>query len=137
MNDFSASLQIAAGGLHAQSARMRVIAENLANADSAAKTPEEEPFRRRIPTFNAVYNREMDAYNVRMGRTVLDQSEFESRYEPGHPAADERGYVRYPNVDSLIELADMRQAQRTYEANLNVVSSTRSMFGQTLDILRG
>lgn len=137
MTDFNTSLQVAAGGLHAQSARMRVIAENLANADSAAKSPDEEPFRRRIPTFNAVFNREMDAFNVRMGRTVLDQSEFESRYEPGHPAADERGYVRYPNIDPLIELADMREAQRTYEANLNVVSSTRSMFGQTLDILRG
>lgn len=137
MNDFNISLQVAAGGLHAQSARMRVIAENLANADSAARTPEEDPFRRRIPTFNAVFDREMDAYNVRMGRTVLDQSAFESRYEPGHPAADERGYVRYPNIDPLIEMADMREAQRTYEANLNVVSSTRAMFGQTLDILRG
>lgn len=137
MNDFNISLQVAAGGLHAQSARMRVIAENLANADSAARTPEEEPFRRRIPTFNAVFDREMDAYNVRMGRTVLDQSAFESKYEPGHPAADERGYVRYPNIDPLIEMADMREAQRTYEANLNVVSSTRAMFGQTLDILRG
>lgn len=137
MNDFTVSLQVAAGGLHAQSARMRVIAENLANADSAAKSPDEDPFRRRIPTFNAVFDREMDAYNVRMGRTVFDQSAFESRYEPGHPAADARGYVRYPNIDPLIELADMREAQRTYEANLNVVSSTRSMYGQTLDILRG
>ncbi len=137
MNDFNISLQVAAGGLHAQSARMRVIAENLANADSAARTPEEDPFRRRIPTFNAVFDREMDAYNVRMGRTVLDQSAFESKYQPGHPAADERGYVRYPNIDPLIEMADMREAQRTYEANLNVVSSTRAMFGQTLDILRG
>lgn len=137
MNDFTTSLQVAAGGLHAQSARMRVIAENLANADSAAKSPDEDPFRRRIPTFNAEFDREMDAYNVRMGRTVTDQSAFESRYQPGHPAADERGYVRYPNVDPLIEMADMREAQRTYEANLNVVSSTRSMYGQTLDILRG
>ena len=137
MNDFNTSLQIAAGGLNAQSARMRVIAENLANADSAAKSPEEEPYRRRIPTFNAVFDREMDAYNVRMGRTVFDRTEFETRYEPGHPAADERGYVRYPNIDPLIELADMREAQRTYEANLNVISSTRAMFGQTLDILRG
>lgn len=137
MNDFNISLQVAAGGLHAQSARMRVIAENIANSASAAKSPDEDPFRRRIPTFNAVFNREMDAYNVRMGRTVLDQSAFESRFEPGHPAADERGYVRYPNIDPLIEMADMREAQRTYEANLNVVSSTRSMFGQTLDILRG
>ncbi len=137
MGDFSTSLQIAAGGLHAQSARMRVIAENLANADSAAKTPDADPYRRKIPTFSAVFDREMDAYNVRVGRMVFDQSEFDTRYEPGHPAADERGFVKYPNVDSLIELADMREAQRTYEANLNVIRSSRSMFGQTLDILRG
>ncbi len=137
MSDFSTSLQIAAGGLHAQSARMRVIAENLANADSAAKTPDEEPYRRRIPTFSAVFDREMDAYNVKVGRMILDQSEFDKRYEPGHPAANEAGFVNYPNVSSLIELADMREAQRTYEANLNVVRSSRSMFGQTLDILRG
>ncbi len=137
MGDFSTSLQIAAGGLHAQSARMRVIAENLANADSAAKSPDEEPYRRRIPTFSAVFDREMDAYNVKVGRMVLDQSEFDKRYEPGHPAANEAGFVNYPNVSSLIELADMREAQRTYEANLNVVRSSRSMFGQTLDILRG
>ena len=137
MSDFSTSSQIAAGGLHAQSARMRVIAENLANADSAAKTPDEEPYRRRIPTFSAVFDREMDAYNVKVGRMILDQSEFDKRYEPGHPAANEAGFVNYPNVSSLIELADMREAQRTYEANLNVVRSSRSMFGQTLDILRG
>lgn len=137
MNDFSISLQVAAGGLHAQTARMRIISENLANADSAGRTPDEDPFRRRIPTFNAVFDREMDAYNVQMGRTILDQSAFESRYEPGHPAADASGYVRYPNINPLIELADMREAQRSYEANLNVISSTRAMFGQTLDILRG
>ncbi len=137
MGDFASSLQIAAGGLHAQSARMRVIAENLANADSAGKTPGEDPYRRRIPTFAAVFDREIDAYNVKAGRTVLDQSEFDTRYEPGHPAANEAGFVKYPNVSSLIELADMREAQRTYEANLNVIRSSRTMFGQTLDILRG
>lgn len=137
MGDFSTSLKIAAGGLHAQSARMRVIAENLANVDSSAKTPDDDPFRRKIPTFNAIFDREMDAYNVQVGRMVFDQSEFETRYEPGHPAADEQGYVSYPNVNPLIELADMREAQRTYEANLNIVRSSRAMFGQTLDILRG
>ncbi len=137
MGDFGSSLQIAAGGLHAQSARMRVIAENLANADSAGKTPGEDPYRRRIPTFNAVFNRELDAFNVKVGRMQLDQSEFKTRFEPGHPAADAQGFVKYPNVDSLIELADMREAQRTYEANLNVIRSSRTMFGQTLDILRG
>ena len=137
MGDFATSLQIAAGGLHAQSARMRVIAENLANADSAAKNPEDDPYRRRIPTFGAIFDREMDAYNVKVGRMVLDTSEFDTRFEPGHPAADAQGFVKYPNVDPLIELADMREAQRTYEANLNVIRSSRSMYGQTLDILRG
>ncbi len=137
MGDFLSSLKIAASGLEAQSARMRVIAENLANADSAAKSPNEDPYRRRIPTFSAIFDREMDAYNVKIGKMVFDQSEFDTRYEPGHPAANEQGFVKYPNVDSLIELADMREAQRTYEANLNVIRSSRAMYGQTLDILRG
>lgn len=137
MNDFLASIKIAATGLHAQTARMRVIAENMANADSAGKTPEEDPYRRRVPTFKAEFDNEVGGTTVEIGRLALDQSEFESRYEPGHPAADEAGYVRYPNVDPLIEAMDMREAQRTYEANLNVVSATRSMVGQTLDILRG
>ena len=137
MGDFTSSLQIAAGGLHAQTARMRVIAENLANADSTGKSPEEDPYRRKVPTFKAVFDREIGAYNVQVGRMSLDQSEFDTRYEPGHPAADEQGFVRYPNVDALVELADMREAQRTYEANLNVIRSSRAMYGQTLDILRG
>ena len=137
MNDFLSSLKIAATGLHAQSARMRVIAENLANADSAGKTPDEDPYRRKIPTFEAVMDRELGATTVKVGRVALDQSEFESRYEPGHPAADETGYVRYPNVTSLIETMDMREAQRSYEANLNVVTVTRQMLGSTINILRG
>ncbi len=135
MGDFISSLKISASGLEAQSARMR--AENLANADSAAKTPDGDPYRRRIPTFSAVFDRELDAFNVKVGKMVLDQSEFRTKYEPGHPAANDQGFVKYPNVDSLIELADMREAQRTYEANLNVIRSSRAMYGQTLDILRG
>ena len=137
MNDFLSSLKIAATGLHAQSARMRVIAENLANADSAGKTPEEEPYRRRIPTFKAVMDEEAGGQVPQIGRLSYDQSDFNMRFEPGHPAADEKGYVRYPNVNSLIETMDMREAQRTYEANLNVVTVTRQMLGRTLDILRG
>lgn len=137
MSDYLASLKIAATGLHAQTARMRIIAENLANADSAGKTPGEDPYRRKIPTFRAVMDRELDATTVKIGRVALDQSEFQSRYEPGHPAADASGYVRYPNVNSLIEAMDMRQAQRSYEANLNVVSVTRQMLGSTLDIIKG
>lgn len=136
MADFLSSLKIAATGMHAQTARMRVIAENLANADSAGKTPEEDPYRRRIPTFQAVMNKEAGGKTVQVGRLAFDMSEFDTRFEPGHPAADERGYVRYPNVNPLIETMDMREAQRTYEANLNVVTVTRQMLGRTIDILR-
>lgn len=137
MNDFLSSLQIAATGLHAQTARMRVIAENLANVDSAGKTPDEDPYRRRIPTFKAVFDDEIGGTGVEIGRLLYDQKEFETRFEPGHPAADQYGYVRYPNVDPMIEAMDMREAQRTYEANLNVITVSRQMLGRTLDILRG
>ncbi|NOZ31541.1 MAG: flagellar basal body rod protein FlgC [Alphaproteobacteria bacterium] len=137
MTDFMASLKVAASGMQAQSARMRIIAENLANADSAAKVPGGEPYRRRIPTFAVQFDRVLNASTVEIGRVEFDNSEFQSRYEPGHPAANEAGYVLYPNVSSLIEMMDMREAQRTYEANLNVVSVTRKMVGATLDILRG
>ena len=136
MSDFLSSLRIAATGLHAQTARMRVIAENIANADSAGKTPDEDPYRRRIPTFEAVMDDELGGKVVKIGRLAYDLSEFQSRFEPGHPAADENGYVRYPNVNTLVEAMDMRQAQRTYEANLNVVSVTRQMLGSTIDLLR-
>ena len=137
MNDFLSSLKVAATGLHAQNARMRVIAENIANADSAGKTPGEEPYRRRIPTFKAVMDNEVGGKIVEVGRLAYDMSDFQSRFEPGHPAADERGYVKYPNVNTLIETMDMREAQRTYEANLNVITVSRQMLGRTLDILRG
>lgn len=137
MNDFLSSLKIAASGLHAQTARMRVIAENLANVDSAGKAPDEEPYRRRIPTFRATFDAEAGGQTVELGRLAYDLSEFDSRFEPGHPAADEHGYVRYPNVDPMIEAMDMREAQRTYEANLNVITVSRQMLGRTLDILRG
>jgi flagellar basal-body rod protein FlgC len=137
MVDFISSLRIAATGLHAQNARMRIIAENLANVDSAGKTPEEDPYRRRIPTFKAVMDEEAGGEIVKIGRIAQDMSDFQTRYEPGHPAADKNGYVKYPNVDPLVEAMDMREAQRTYEANLNVVTITRQMLGRTLDILRG
>lgn len=137
MSDFISSLRIAATGLHAQNARMRIIAENIANADSAGKTPGEDPYRRRIPTFEAVMSDEAGGKIVEIGKLAYDMSDFQSRYEPGHPAADDKGYVKYPNVNTLIESMDMRSAQRTYEANLNVVTVTRSMLGRTLDILKG
>ena len=137
MNDFISSLRIAASGMHAQNSRMRIIAENIANADSAGKTPTEDPYRRRVPTFEQVLDPDSGAQLVEMGKVGVDMSDFQSRFEPGHPAADAQGYVQYPNVDTLMESMDMREAQRTYEANLNVITVTRQMLGRTLDILKG
>jgi flagellar basal-body rod protein FlgC len=135
--EFLRSLMIAASGLRAQQGRMRVLAENIANADSTASTPGGDPYRRKIPTFVTQLDRELGAQVVRLGRIERDQSEFRTRYEPGNPAADNRGYVKLPNVNDLIETVDMREAQRSYEANLNVITATRAMIVRTLDILRG
>ncbi|MEM1364463.1 MAG: flagellar basal body rod protein FlgC [Pseudomonadota bacterium] len=134
--DFMKSISVAASGLQAQSGRMRVIAENIANADSTARTPGGDPYRRHVATFKAHFDRELKANVVSLGRMELDKTPFPTKYEPGHPAADEQGYVKQPNVNTLIEVADMREAQRSYEANLNVVTSTRAMMARTLDILR-
>ena len=119
--DFNSSLRIAATGLHAQTARMRVIAENIANADSAGKAPGEEPYRRRVPTFEASFDADVGGKIVEVGNLAYDMSDFTTRYEPGHPAADATGYVQYPNVNTLIETMDMREAQRTYDENIKVV----------------
>jgi flagellar basal-body rod protein FlgC len=134
--DFLKTISVAASGLRAQSGRMRVIAENLANADSTAKTPGGDPYRRKVPTFSNTFNRELDAHVVQLGRIRTDQSDFRTRFDPGHPAADEKGEVKLPNVSSLVEQMDMREAQRSYEANLNLVSATRRMISRTIEILR-
>ena len=116
---------------------MRVIAENIANAGSAAKTPDGEPYRRKIVTFENELNREIDARTVKVGKPALDRSPFALKYIPGHPAADEKGYVKMPNVNRLVESMDMREAQRSYEANLNLIQASRRMMAQTMAILRG
>ena len=134
--DFVKSIFVAASGLKAQSGRMRIIAENLANADSTGRTPGEDPYRRKIPTFQAELDRDLNAEVVELGPVEFDSSDFKSRYEPGHPAADQNGNVKMPNVDTLVEMVDMREAQRSYEANLNLISATRRMVQKTIDILR-
>lgn len=134
--DFLKTISLAASGLKAQAGRMRIIAENLANADSTATTPGGDPYRRKIPTFQNRLDRELGGHVVRLGRIQTDQSEFRTRFDPGHPAADENGEVKLPNVNSLVEAMDMREAQRSYEANLNLVSATRRMITRTIDILR-
>jgi flagellar basal-body rod protein FlgC len=134
--DFLKSMQIAASGLRAQAGRMRVISENIANADSTAQRPGGDPYRRKIPTFQAEVDRTLDAKVVSLGRVRPDRSDFKTKYEPSHPAADQNGYVKYPNVNSVVEMTDMREAQRSYEANLNVIGATRRMIQRTLELLR-
>lgn len=134
--DFLKTLMISSAGLKVQTGRMRIIAENVANADSVASTPGGDPYRRQIPTVTSKFDKELGAEMVRLGKVVPDRTDFETKYEPNSPAADASGNVKYPNVSPLIEMVDMQSAQRTYEANLNVVSSTRSMLQKTIDILR-
>ena len=135
-NDFMRSMGIAKSGLRAQAGRMRVISENIANADSTAPTAGGDPYRRKVPTFSAQLDRALDAQVVALGRVARDNSAFRVKYEPNNPAADAAGNVKYPNVNSLVEMTDMRDAQRSYEANLNVIGATRRMIQRTLDILK-
>jgi len=134
--DFLKSLAIAASGLRAQAGRMRIISENIANADSTASAPGADPYRRKIPTFTSELDRSLDAQMVTLGNTQTDSSAFQVKYEPGNPSADQNGNVKYPNVNTLMEMADMREAQRSYEANINVVTATRRMIQRTIDILK-
>ena len=125
---------IAASALRAQQARMRIIAENLANSNSTSRSPGGDPYRRQIPVFQPT--KVAGALGVTMARVQADPTEFKSNYEPGNPAADKQGYVKEPNVDPLIEALDMKEAQRAYEANLNVIETMRSMDSRTLDLLK-
>ena len=134
--DFGRSMNIATSGLRAQAGRMRVISENIANADSTATTAGGEPYRRKVPTFSSALDRTLDARVVALGKVKTDTSAFRVKYDPGNPAADATGNVKYPNVNPLIEMTDMRDAQRSYEANLNIISATRRMIQRTLDILK-
>jgi len=135
--DFTTSLDIAYSGMTAQSARLKVIAENLANADSTASTPGGAPYRRQVITFRDTFDRTLGIKRVKVGGVVAAGGAFGKRYEPGHPAADAEGYVLTPNVNSITELMDMREAQRSYEANLNVIDAVKAMVGRTIDLLRG
>ena len=135
INDSNAPMAIAASALHAQQSRMRIIAENLANAESTSKTAGGDPYRRQIPVFRP--DKLGEGYTgVQMKRIDPDMRDFRLQFDPGHPSANAQGYVKMPNVDSLIEALDMRQAQRAYEANLNVIETSRSVQSRTLDLIR-
>lgn len=133
--DLTTSMAIAASGLTAQSARMRVIAENLANADSTATAPGGTPYRRQVPTISSQFNQQLDATLVKAGNPVPDQSPFRTKYDPGNPAANAQGYVKLPNVNPLIEIMDMREAQRSYQADLTVMDVSKTMLSQTINLL--
>jgi flagellar basal-body rod protein FlgC len=136
MMDFIKSIAIAASGMRAQSGRMRIISENVANADSTATSPGGDPYRRHIVTFHSVLDRELNANMVEVGRVATDGSDFRLRHEPDNPMANAKGDVKYPNVNPLVEMSDFRDAQRSYEANINVITATRRMLQRTLDILK-
>ncbi|MES2034157.1 MAG: flagellar basal body rod protein FlgC [Pseudomonadota bacterium] len=133
-SESATAMMVASSGMRAQQARMRIIAENLANANSTARTPGGDPYRRQVPIFEpkAVGGGE----GVRMSRIEPDGKDFRTTYDPGHPSANPQGYVQLPNVDPLIEALDMKEAQRAYEANINVIETARSMEMRTLDLLR-
>jgi flagellar basal-body rod protein FlgC len=134
--DFLKTMAIAASGLRAQAGRMRIISENIANADSTPNNPRGDPYRRKVPSFQTEVDRSLGVRLVELGKTRTDTAAFRLKYEPGHPAADKNGNVKYPNVNSLLEMTDMREAQRSYEANINVITATRRMIQRTIDILK-
>jgi flagellar basal-body rod protein FlgC len=130
------SLQIAAAGMKAQSDRLHIIAENISNVDSTGQTPDELPYRRKILVFQNMVDKHTGIESVKISKRGYDMSEFNKKYEPTHPAADEQGYVLYPNVTTIVEMMDMREARRAYEANLGVIEVSKSMLTRTLDLLR-
>jgi flagellar basal-body rod protein FlgC len=134
--DLATSMAIAASGLRAQSTRMRVIAENIANANSTATITGGEPYRRKVPTMTSQFDKELDATIVKAGNTVPDMTDFRTQFDPGNPAADKQGYVKLPNVNPLVEIMDMREAQRSYEADLTVMDASKSMLSRTVDLLK-
>jgi flagellar basal-body rod protein FlgC len=127
---------ISASGMRVQGERLRVIAENLANVDSVAETAGADPYRRKVVTFRNQFDREMGVDMVEVSKVGTDPSDFRKKYDPGNPAADAAGYVSLPNVSGLVEMTDMREAQRSYEANLKVIEASRSMLTRTIDVLR-
>lgn len=136
MDPLSTSLRVAATGLAAQSERLRVVSENLANAQSTGRTSTENPYARKTISFSAQLDRQSGVAYVNTTSISTDPAEFPVEYLPGHEAADDKGYVKMPNVNMLVEMADMREANRSYEANLQVIRQARELISMTIDLLR-
>ena len=134
--DLEKALAISAAGMNVQGTRLRVIAENLANTQTICSAAGADTYRRKTVTFSNEMNRELGTETVTVRSIDTDKSDLPLHYDPSHPAADANGYVKMPNVNSFIEIMDARDAQRSYEANLNVMASTRSMLSRTIDMLK-
>jgi flagellar basal-body rod protein FlgC len=137
IDPLQASVRIATSGLDAQSTRLRVVAENLANANSIGRMAGAEPYRRKTVTFDSALDAESGSRLVNVKEYGFDSSPYRVEHDPGHPSADPNGNVRMPNVNMLVEMADMRETNRSYEANLQVVKQVRAMAAMTIDLLRG
>lgn len=134
--DLSTAMAVAASGMRAQSSRMRTISENIANANSTAASAGADPYRRKIATMQSEFDRTLGATMVEPGKPVEDMSDFREQYDPGNPAADKQGYVKLPNINPLVEIMDMREAQRSYEADLTVMEASKTMMARTVDLLK-
>lgn len=136
MDEITRAEQIAVSGMKAQAERLRVVSENLANADSLPTTPDQMPYRRKVISFRSVLDSNIGANVVKVDKVDVDRSQFQKKYDPSHPAADANGYVLAPNVNPLVEMMDMREAQRSYEANLDVVNVSKSLLASTVNMLK-
>lgn len=134
--NLSVSADIAVSGMKAQSERLRIISENMANADSIGILPGEDPYRRQVVTFKDYIDKETGAKMVKVDKVVPDESQFPLKYDPNHPAANAEGYVAMPNVNPLIEMMDLKEAQRSYDANLSMMQTARDMNSKVLDLLK-
>ncbi|GBR04981.1 flagellar basal body rod protein FlgC [Gluconobacter cerinus] len=134
--NLSNTIGISASGMDAQAQRLRIVAENLANQDTTGSTPGADPYRRKTITFAEHVDNDTDRSTVDVQEIGRDMSDFQTKYDPSHPAANAQGYVKISNVDSMVEMMDMREAERSYEANLNTMQSTRTMLSRTLDLLK-
>jgi len=136
MMELIKSMFVSASGMRVQGERSRMIAENVANASSVPQTPGQQPYRRKIITFKGELDRELGAKLVTINKRTFDRSPFGARYDPGHPGANADGYIALPNVNGLIEAIDMKEAQRTYEANLNMIETAQAMINRTIELIR-
>jgi flagellar basal-body rod protein FlgC len=136
MDPLSAALKIAGSGLEAQSTRLRIVSENIANARSTGDTPGSDPYRRKTVTFGAEVDRANGLTTVNVKKLGEDTGKFIEEYDPDNPAADPKGYVKMPNVNILVEMADMREANRSYEANLQTIKQSRDLINSTIDLLK-